>query len=499
VETDRKPLERIGENVESELKSLVPETPNGMQQRVPIALKKIALLVLLSFSLTAQAQTGTPTATVNWSDVQQTMDGWGAQDWTYSDNLSSSLCDQFFSPTAGIGLAYIRTQTTFDNGIPDTPTLQCAVARGAKVWLEVQPPCSLRHSFVELGEDCTNSQSGGDDHGTQPPGYTDGTTSSNGTCFTSSQPLATSYSQYATFIVARLTQFAAAGAPVSVLGVINEPDDYYCFWGDSEHFGGPLIRDFIKVLGPVLSAAGLHPQLLMPQVSNWFGIDDTTDCLNDATCSSLVSIVAGHGYGYPFTPTSYPLAASTGHHLWLSETGSQAGTFDGSISDALTWATNIHGWLTVANVSTADWWSMAYTGNFGLMNSTFTNRAKRFYAEGQWSKFVRPGWVRIGATAAPVSGVFITAFKDPVSGNFAIVAVNQTASAQPLNFALSGFTAASVTPWVTSASLNLARQPSISTAVNTFSDTLPASSVTTFVSTSSKALPPPTNLHATIH
>jgi O-glycosyl hydrolase len=46
---------------------------------------------------------------------------------------------------------------------------------------------------------------------------------------------------------------------------------------------------------------------------------------------------------------------------------------------------------------------------------------------------------------------------------------------------LSGFTANTVVPWVTSASLNLAQQPSITVGGSAFVATLPAASVTTFV------------------
>ena len=100
---------------------------------------------------------------------------------------------------------------------------------------------------------------------------------------------------------------------------------------------------------------------------------------------------------------------------------------------------------------------------------------------GNFSKFVRPGYVRIGTTASPVGGVSISAYKDPSTGKFAIVAINHNGSNVVLNFKLNGFTASSVTPWVTSSSLNLAQQTSITVGGSAFTATLPASSVTTFV------------------
>jgi glucuronoarabinoxylan endo-1,4-beta-xylanase len=80
-----------------------------------------------------------------------------------------------------------------------------------------------------------------------------------------------------------------------------------------------------------------------------------------------------------------------------------------------------------------------------------------------------------------VGGVSVSAYKDPSTGKFAIVAINQNGSAVTLDFALSGFTANTVVPWVTSASLDLAQQPSITVGGSVFGATLPAASVTTFV------------------
>ena len=98
---------------------------------------------------------------------------------------------------------------------------------------------------------------------------------------------------------------------------------------------------------------------------------------------------------------------------------------------------------------------------------------------------MRPGWVRIGVTANPQSGVYVTAFKNASTGDFAIVAINQNGSGTAQTVNLSGFTAPSVVPWVTSASLNLAAQSSVTISGGAFSYTLPADSVTTFAGTMS--------------
>jgi len=104
------------------------------------------------------------------------------------------------------------------------------------------------------------------------------------------------------------------------------------------------------------------------------------------------------------------------------------------------------------------------------------------HAVGLFPSAPSPGWVRIGADANPAGGVYVSAYKNPQSGNFAIVAINQNGSNVSLNFSLNGFAAGSVTPWITSASQDLAQQWPLGVGSG-FGTALPAQSTTTFVGT----------------
>jgi glucuronoarabinoxylan endo-1,4-beta-xylanase len=79
------------------------------------------------------------------------------------------------------------------------------------------------------------------------------------------------------------------------------------------------------------------------------------------------------------------------------------------------------------------------------------NVPKRYYAVGNWSKFVRPGWVRVGVTGS-ASGISPIAFKDPVSGKFAIVVLDYNGSGDSnVTFGIQNATiSGNVTPYVTS-------------------------------------------------
>src|SRR6185503_12319294 len=122
------------------------------------------------------------------------------------------------------------------------------------------------------------------------------------------------------------------------------------------------------------------------------------------------------------------------------------------------------------------WWTQAF-----MDGGNATSPPKRVYAMGNFSKFVRPGYVRVGITGAP-SSVQIVPFVNPADGTLAIVALNSGTSAQQISFFVAGSAwPSTVTPYVTSASSNLAAGLAASASGARFTGSLAAQSVTTFV------------------
>jgi len=423
------------------------------------------------------------------------MDGFGGQTWVYADSLTPAQAQLFFSSSSGIGLQYVRTANTYNGVQPDLVTLQNAGALGAKIELGLQsPPCTLKHSYVELGEACT-------DPSNSSSAFYDGSLSSNGTCLTSSQSLATSYATWATYIVDYVNTLATSvGYPVSVLDVQNEPDNS----PNISNLGAcglpaSAYDTFIGTyLGPALAGAswnstqGNAPKIMMASQADTFPYHDwASTCLNDTTCAQYVSIVSGHSLDNAvsaFPSVSY----NSGRHVWASETDpAESHPYDATMTNALGVAQNIHNYMANENVSGYERWELAYDAvtnggyNFGLTDSSF-NPAKRYYVFGNWSKFIQTGWMRIDATANPQSGVYVTAFKDPGDTSFIIVAINTNGDTTSQTFTLSEFpTTTSVIAYVTSSTLSLAAQPSTGVSGSAFNYSLPAQSVATFVGTTS--------------
>jgi glucuronoarabinoxylan endo-1,4-beta-xylanase len=105
--------------------------------------------------------------------------------------------------------------------------------------------------------------------------------------------------------------------------------------------------------------------------------------------------------------------------------------------------------------------------------------SKRGYNMAHFSKFIRPGYVRVDASKNPDTNTFVSAYKG--NNRVVIVAINRGTSAVNQKFVLQNGNASSVSSWVTDASRNLASQPAINVSNRAFTAQLPARSVTTFV------------------
>ena len=123
------------------------------------------------------------------------------------------------------------------------------------------------------------------------------------------------------------------------------------------------------------------------------------------------------------------------------------------------------------------WWTEAFVPDV-------TNPPPQVYALGNFSKFVRPGYMRVDVTGAPTpSGTapLVVAFTNPADGTVAIVVVNG-GGAQQVSFFVSGTEwPSTVTPYETSATAKLTAGTPITLSGARFSATLDAQSVTTFV------------------
>jgi len=403
----------------------------------------------LAASLAARAA---PQCVVDWKDVHQLIDGFGASSAFLPATWTSAQADMFFSTNTGMGLSLLRAQIqpggfTRANEIA---LMRLAQARGARVW---STPWTPQASFKD-----NNSTNGGN--------------------FVSANNQA-----YANQLAGYVAQLAASGIKLCALSIQNEPDANVSYV--SCHWSPQQFHDFIPYLYNALAASNVSStKIMLPESQSWYGTNLYRTAMNDPAVAALVGILGNHNYdGSDFNhgATAAPNAPqSYGKPFWQTEvcTGN---TFDGSITNAIYWAGRIHLFMTVAQANAWHyWWLIPWGGtdNQGLTDAS-GNPAKRLYAVGQFSRFVRPSYRRIGANTTQ-SAALISAYKDSASPSFAIVAVNPGNSAISQSFSLTNCVVNSVTPWVTSSSSSLAKQSNVAVTNSTFAYTLPAMSVVTF-------------------
>ena len=429
----------------------------------------LVISALSAFALMLLAWTAMPgTAVVNWTDTYQVIDGFGGSCADFYEPLSSKMADFFFT-TSGIGLSLLRIQV-----VPSFVDCKSYLGREARECLEVGSGPTILKGELAIAKQAVARGVTVWSTPWSPPA----SMKSNGSLINGGSLLPADYAAWADSLAGYVKLLNSNGVPIYAMSVQNEPDLKTNY--GSATFSGNELHDFVPILHSALEAAGFGTTKIMIAEASQWDFSLTNAAMADPAVARDVDILAAHGYGSQRiqAPVNYD------KHIWQTEDSSQSSIYDGSMQDALSWASKIHAYLTIGQVNAWHWWFLSdgpKHGN-GTDNAALTdinlNYPKRTYMTGQWSRFVRPGWHRIGVSySGPLQ---ITAFKDPGGQGFAIVAVNSSHQAMSQTFSLNGFAADSVTPWITSDRLSLAVQPPVAVKESNFTYQLPGSSVTTF-------------------
>ena len=102
----------------------------------------------------------------------------------------------------------------------------------------------------------------------------------------------------------------------------------------------------------------------------------------------------------------------------------------------------------------------------------------RLWAFASYSRFIRPGAIRIGTTTSD-AGLEVSAFRNS-DESIAIVVLNSTHRRQIVTFSLRGLDAAHVTPYLTDTSDQLSAQTPITVRSSAFTATQPPRSLVSY-------------------
>ncbi len=409
----------------------------------------VVLVCLIVFSLVFTVQITEVSAasdvTVNLSAEKQEMRGFGGMVHTgWQSDLTAAQRETAFGNgdgQLGFSILRIHVDENSSNWSKEVATAKSAIAHGGIVFASPwNPPTSMQEKFTRNG---TANQT------------------------------RLKYDQYGAY-AQHLNNFAKYmkdnGAPLYAISVQNEPDyaDTWTWWTPQE------MLNFMKNnAGSITEAKVIAPE------SFQYLKNMSDPILNDSTALANMDILGAHFYGTSVSNMPYPLfqQKGAGKELWMTEVyvpNSNADSAD-RFPEALDVAYNMHNGIVEGNFQAYVWWYIRRS--YGPMKEDGT-MSKRGAMMAQYSKFVRPGYIRVDATKNPDTNVYISAYKG--DGKAVIVAINKGTSAVSQKFNLQGASAVSkVSSWVTDGSRNVAA--STSYTGTSFTAQLPAQSVTTFV------------------
>lgn len=280
------------------------------------------------------------------------------------------------------------------------------------------------------------------------------------------------YAAYAQHLNDFVTYMKNNGVNLYGISVQNEPDyaHDWTWWTPQE------ILRFMRE-----NAGSINARVIAPESFQYLkNISDPI--LNDPQALRNMDILGAHLYGTQISQLPYPLfkQKGAGKELWMTEVyypNSNSNSAD-RWPEALGVSEHIHHSLVEGDFQAYVWWYIRRS--YGPMKEDGMI-SKRGYNMAHFSKFVRPGYVRIDATKSPESNVFVSAYKG--NNQVVIVAINKNNAGVNQHFVVQNGSVSQASRWVTSASSNLQPGTDITISGNQFWAHLPAQSVTTFVIT----------------
>lgn len=287
------------------------------------------------------------------------------------------------------------------------------------------------------------------------------------------------YQAWADVLAGVANTLKTAGTPLYAISSGNEPDIGYT------RFDAPTLAKWVgQYLGPTMASKAPETKVVGVEPCNWYAFSTYyTACKANENAWKYSSILATHEYGG--NPAAYPEIQAAGKEFWQTEIyDTKTDVEDPGMGSALRVSKLIHEALTIANMNAWHfWWIKPCAGcnNGALWVEATKKPAKRLWIMGNWSRYVRPGFIRVNATAQPTSGVTVTGFRDTALSRVVIVAINNNTSSISQDFSIPGTSPLKLTPCITDPTRDLVEQSAQTLSSTTFTYSLPAQSVTSLV------------------
>jgi|KBSSwiStaDraftv2_1062776.scaffolds.fasta_scaffold50324_3 O-glycosyl hydrolase len=245
------------------------------------------------------------------------------------------------------------------------------------------------------------------------------------------------YDEFAEMCVAYIrTIKEQTGIDVYALSLQNEPR-FSQFYGSCV-YSGEALRDLLKVVGKRFKDEGITTRFFLPEDIGWLqGVESMVKpTLDDPIARQYADIIAVHGYDLDGITAASPDAQTwqtmygwgAAYHkpLWMTETSGFANSYEG----AMALAKAIFTAVKFGNISAWVFWTLstATLDEYSLMSSS-GDISKRYYISKNYYRYVRPGALRISASAPESSGVFPLAFRHKLELTNTLVLINDNKEA----------------------------------------------------------------------
>jgi O-glycosyl hydrolase len=466
--------------------------------------------------MAAEPATATPTSVAIYPGTQfQTVEGWGTSLawWAegsggWADPQRQALANAIFDPTTGLGLNVVR----YNIGAT-TPTDTCASlmrvgaavpsferSSGSYDWTQDANQRWMLQAAQARGANIFEGVSY-----SAPAWMTLNNCSAGANTAGADNLASTQYASYAQYLATVTAHFHDTwGIPFRTIDPFNEP--VQTPWGASKcsPTAVPKCQQGMNVGTTAQNAIipQLQTQLVNSGMAAYTGIAASDEFSTPGTISNYntynstsqsdVAQLNTHDYAAADGNPLYALGQKQHKRVSMSEWGSD-GPLTNQISAAVTLSQHIltneqqqhpstwviwqavDGPIDGGNIN--DLWGLVWADYSPNGNGQLTF-PKRYYAMGNYSKFIRPGYKMIQNTDPNT----FTAY-DAGSGRLVIVATNPSSSQTQTTYDLSNFagTAASAAGYRTSATEDLTSISATPIASSQLTVTLPAQSITTYV------------------
>ncbi|ODM27792.1 carbohydrate-binding protein [Clostridium sp. Bc-iso-3] len=406
---------------------------------------------LFCFAITVEAA---ETATINLSSEKQVIRGFGGMNHpVWISDLTAAQRDTAFGNgdgQLGFSILRIHVDENKNNWSKELATAKRAIEHGAIVFASPwNPPSEMVETFTRNG--VPNQKRLKYDK----------------------------YAAYAQHLNDFVTYMKNNGVNLYAISIQNEPDyaHEWTWWTPQE------ILRFMKE-----NAGSINCRVIAPESFQYLkNISDPI--LNDPQALANMDILGAHFYGTSVNNMPYPLfqQKGAGKDLWMTEV--YVPNSDNNSADrwpeAIDVAYNMHNALVEGNFQAYVWWYIRRS--YGPMKEDGTI-SKRGYMMAHYSKFVRPGYIRVDATKNPTYNVYVSAYKKDKS--VVAVVINKSTEAKTINISVPGTNIGKWERYVTTGTKNLKKESDINASGTSFQVTLEPQSVTTFVGGSDGTVTP---------